>query len=60
MLIGEMHFVFFSVRLTSIRTGAGGGPPAIGVGEAGFDTRGGLMEEYVLEDIELSPADLGE
>ena len=39
---------------------AAGGAQGIGIGETGYETGGGFMEEYLLEDLELSPADLGE
>lgn len=45
--------IFF--RFTSVRTGQG-----MGLAEAGYDVGGGFMEEYLLEDLELAPADLGE
>lgn len=30
------------------------------MGTGPYDTGGGFVEEYLLEDFELSPADLGE
>lgn len=59
LLLCRLHFVYLFVRFTSVRIGAGG-TQGIGIGEAGHDTGGGFMEEYLLEDLELSPADLGE
>ncbi|CAM9684429.1 unnamed protein product [Pylaiella littoralis] len=45
------------LRFMSVRIGSGG---AQGIGTGPYDTGGGFVEEYLLEDFELSPADLGE
>lgn len=51
-------------RFTSVRASSGGAGHGVGIGiglnEVGFEGGGGFLEEYVLEDLELSPADLGE
>ncbi|CBJ28092.1 conserved unknown protein [Ectocarpus siliculosus] len=47
------------LRFTSARIGSGGAQ-GIGMAESAYDKGGGFMEEYLLEDLELSPADLGE
>lgn len=46
-----------SARFTAVRIGSGG---AQGMGTGPYDAGGGFVEEYMLEDFELSPADLGE
>eukprot|EP00903_Cladosiphon_okamuranus_P017098 g15754.t1 len=45
------------LRFTAVRIGSGG---AQGIGTGPYDAGGGFAEEYLLEDFELSPADLGE
>eukprot|EP00752_Nemacystus_decipiens_P012161 g10780.t1 len=45
------------LRFTAVRIGSGG---AQGIGTGPYDAGGGFVEEYLLEDFELSPADLGE
>lgn len=57
-----LHAVLFlhgpaSARFTAVRIGSGG---VQGIGTGPYDTGGGFVEEYLLEDFELSPADLGE
>lgn len=52
-----LPFGSVSPRFTAVRIGLGG---AQGVGTGPYDTGGGFVEEYLLEDFELSPADLGE
>lgn len=43
-----------------MRSGSGTGGKGIGFGDSIYDTGTGFVEEYVLEDLELSPADLGD
>ena len=54
-----VFFLLCFARFTAVRAAAGGAQ-GIGIGETGYETGGGFMEEYLLEDLELSPADLGE
>ncbi|CAM9493957.1 unnamed protein product [Scytosiphon promiscuus] len=57
---GGLSVLFMcELRFTSARIGAGGAQ-GVGIGDSGYDAGGGFMEEYLLEDLELSPADLGE